>query len=245
MRQPPEKSCLPADGQYSSQLRWSAAATADAHFGFGKNGQRWLGGKHAARAVTAKRNDLNPVPGFVLPVDEFRKGLAARKSVGPLCHGRARRVESSQGQGIEASQQIDNRTGDHLPFQLLVGDPGGISRAFLESVGPVVVGRAVPCIAEGSKFGAFGRRACFVGIGIAGGIGDDIGHRNAELIMDAVCHLVAGGELPARGVPCKHDLPQIGKNILARQLQEDLVHEVIRCQLPVAGRHAARTPAVP
>src|ERR1039458_4672804 len=61
----------------------------------------------------------------------------------------------------------------------------------LQSIGPLVERGAVAAVGEGAEIRTFCVGAGIVEVGVAGRVGNDVGHRDAEIVMYGVGHGVA------------------------------------------------------
>src|SRR5262249_9724612 len=144
--------------------------------------------EHAARIVAAERDDDGPVLGAIFFLDIAYERLPASEPVWALRIGRAGRVETGQWGRIELAQQIDDRATGQLFAQLFIVEPRGIAGALIEAIGPAIIGRAIGAIAKRPELGLAFEGAVGVEIGVGGGVGDHIGHRYAERIVDLIGH---------------------------------------------------------
>ncbi len=94
-------------------------------------------------------------------IHKFSESLAAREASWSLRHCRTRRIESAQWQNIDLAEQISDWPRRQLLPQLIVAHFSGIATVLpiLEPIRPVIIGRAVPPIADN------GRKSDPVGIG--------------------------------------------------------------------------------
>ena len=89
-----------------------------------------------------------------------------------------------------------------------------------------------------------GLRARGVRPRIARRVGDNVGDRHAQRVVDLVGHLIARHELSAGRVSRDHDCFHVREDRFVRELSQDLVDEVERRELGMTGGVAARSPAV-
>jgi hypothetical protein len=68
---------------------------------------------------------------------------ATPEAGGSLCHGWARDVEDAKRKYVCLSKQVRDRSSGQLFLQLIIGEPGGVTNAALESEGPRVIPGAV------------------------------------------------------------------------------------------------------
>ncbi len=114
-------------------------------------------------------------------------------------------------------------------LQLIVGLLGGVSAgAAVQSIGPLVVGGAVAAFGEVTEIRAGGIGTRRVEIGVAGGVGDDVGHGHAEGVVHGVGHGVTVHVLAAGGMAGNHDGLEAGKGIFVCEFAQDLVGEIER-----------------
>src|SRR5689334_20405114 len=107
--------------------------------------------------MSAERHYGEGVPGAELLIHVTEECLAARQAGRALGHGGAGAVKAAQRQNIDFAQQIGHGTGSELFSQLVIALPGGVSAAaMLESIGPLVVRRAVASVGKGAEIRALG-----------------------------------------------------------------------------------------
>src|ERR1035438_2292269 len=114
----------------------------------------------------------------------------------------------------------------------------------LQSIGPLVERGAVAAVGEGAEIRTFGAGAGIVEVGVAGRVGNDVGHRDAEIVMYGVGHGVAVHVLAAGGMAGNDDGLEVGEDVFLCQLAQDLVGEIERRQLFIIGGRAAGAPTV-
>src|SRR5439155_530591 len=177
------------------------------------DGQGHFSGEHAPGVVAAKGDHGYSVPGPEVLVDIFGVGLAARQTRGTLGHRGARGVETTERQDIQLAHKVDGGSRDELLLELVVGYFGRIAGALLQTVGPLVKGRAVAVVAEGAEAGGSGRpggssgdvarrggsrsvgagaRPVGVQVGVTGGVRYDVRNRNPDFAMDLAGHQITG-----------------------------------------------------
>src|SRR5262249_3952367 len=148
-------------------------------------------------------------------------------------------------QYVDLTEEERRRTGDELLLQLLVAHLRGVAAGALGETRrpPVVVrarGRVERSVRE-LRVDVFGlpralrrvRRAVVYrqrprGIGprVTRWIGDDVGDRHAERLVDAIRHLITRDDLPARRMSRDDDRAHVRKDVLVRELPQDLVDEL-------------------
>src|SRR5215831_11175886 len=134
--------------------------------------------------MATERDYGQGMPGAEFLIYVSEESLAARQSRRALRHGGAGSVKAAKRQDVDLTHQVGDRTGDELLSQLLVALFGGVSAgAALESVRPLVVGRAVASVSKGAEVRTFRVGTHGVEVGVAGGVGDDVGYRYAKLIV--------------------------------------------------------------
>src|SRR5664280_558362 len=114
----------------------------------------------------------------------------------------------------------------------------------LQSIGPLVERGAVAAVGEGAEIRTFGVGAGIVEVGIAGRVGNDVGHRDAEIVMYGVGHGVAVYVLAAGGMAGNDDGLETWEDVFLCQPAQDLVGEIKRCQLLVVGGRGSGAPTV-
>ncbi len=83
-----------------------------------------------------------------------------------------------------------------------------------------------------------------IGPRVARRVRDNVADGDSERLVHTVRDLVSRDELPAGRMPRDHDRPHVRKDVLVRQLLQDLIDEIERGQLRVADRVAAGTPTI-
>src|ERR1035438_2002342 len=93
----------------------------------------------------------------------------------------------------------------------------------LQPVGPLVERGAVAAVGECAEIRAVGVGAGVVEIGVAGRVGNDVAHRDAETVMHGIGHGVAVHVLAAGGMAGNDDGLEVGEDVFLCQLAQDLV----------------------